>query len=140
MRRALTVLLSLLLSLALPCPAVFSACACSQFDQESQAKLAADQDAARAADHSYQPPVPAPHADPFATPYKEMEDGQARRAGLAASPFGDSEGDGYGQRGYGAKAPPAMKSQAARGAYGAPDDDSNPFAQAKPRQSAYGHH
>lgn len=119
---------------------MFSACACSQFDQESQAKIAADQEAARASDHSYQPPTPAAApADPFVKRYNEMEDGQARRAGMAASPFGDSEGDGYGDRGYGARqqAPP-NKSQAARGAYGAPDDDSNPFAQAKPRTSAYG--
>lgn len=128
------------LSFACSLRTVGSACACSQFDQESQAKIAADQEAARAAEHSYQPPSAAPAvSDPFSAPYKEMEDGQARRAGMAASPFGDSEGDGYGDRGYGARQPAAIKSQAARGAYGAPDDSSNPFAQAKPRTSAYGH-
>ena len=95
-----------------------SACACSEFAHAHQAETES-----KVSRHSDAAGAPGDIERPSPQPFREMEDGNARRGKMSASPFGDSEGDGYGHSG---------------GAYNQGSGDLNPFANHKTQGSAYG--
>ena len=106
-----------------------SACACSEYAANEQAKRADEVEEAKASGTTYAKEGGSSSSSQAAARYNEMEAGDSRRAKLIDNPFGPSDGDSQGEY-----VPP---NTASRGAYGNNQGGQNPFATARPKGSAY---
>jgi hypothetical protein len=105
-----------------------SACACSEYAADEQAKRANAVEEAKANGTTYAKEGGSSSSSSSAR-YNEMEAGDSRRAKLIENPFGPSDADSQGEY-----VPP---NTASKGAYGADQSGQNPFASARPKGSAY---